>query len=333
MNTPDEEKARVAMAKRKPWIYRRPETPGLTALFRDGKSRSVFIRYWITDNIWNTFDVIGHFAIKLLPMDLCSRLGAMLGPYAVSRFHPVAERRARATIASLRPDLSPAEQDALFQENSRNQGRLISEFSVIERLRDHSERMELHHPNWIVEAAREGPVIFVGMHLGNWEIGPIILSRAGLHPYISYTPPHGRAKAWIANRVRRNNGLNFLPPGIEGVRPMVRVLKEGGVISMFCDEGFNGRIRGPLFGRPPNLEGNLALAVRLARMTGAPIYPWYSLRTRDLRFKAIGLAPLRFPTASKADHRLEEDIQRLNSVIEPIILAHLDQWYFLDNEL
>lgn len=330
------EKPPAPLAKRKAWAYRRPEVPGLSALLGNSQARKAFYRYWIEDNIWNVLNLIGHFGIKLLPMDACSRLGAIFGPFAVRRFHPVAERRARATIANLRPDLSEAEQDALFLENCRNQGRLISEFSALPRLRKHPERMKAHNAEWLdwaADAARQGPVIFVSMHLGNWEIGPLILSRIGLRPYISYTPPHGRAKAWIADRVRRGNGLNFLPPGLEGIRPMVKLLKQGGVVSMFCDEGFDGRIRGPLFGRPPNLEGNLALAVRLARMTGAPIYTWYNLRTDDLRFVATGLAPLHLPPEDKPGARLKEDILLLNSMIEPVVLAHLDQWYFLDNEL
>ena len=327
------EKQDTPLAKRKPWIYREQQAPGLAALFAGGQMRTYFFRYWIEDNIWNALNLIGHFGIKLLPMDSCSRLGAIFGPYVVPRFHPVAERRARETIAKLRPDLSPDEQDALFWENCRSQGRLVSEFSAVGRLRRRQERIEAHHLEWVAEAAKAGPVIFVGMHLGNWEIGPIILSRIGLRPYISYTPPHGRAKAWIATRVRRANGLHFLPPGLDGIRPMVKVLKQGGVVSMFCDEGFNGRIRGPLFGRPPNLEGNLALAVRLARMTGATICPWYNIRKDGFRFVATGLPPLRLPPEDKPGARLEADILLLNSLIEPVIREHLDQWYFLDNEI
>ncbi len=330
------EKSQAPLAKRKAWTYRIPEAPGLSALFQSRETRQAFARYWIKDNVWNLLNLMGHFGLKLLPMDACSRLGAIFGPFAVRHFHPAAERRARATIAKLRPDLTEAEQDGLFWENCRNQGRLISEFSVLARLRRHPERMKAHNAEWLdwaTDAARQGPVIFVSMHLGNWEVGPLILSRIGLRPHISYAPPHGRAKAWIAARVRRGNGLYFLPPGLEGIRPMVKLLKQGGVVSMFCDEGFDGRIRGPLFGRPPNLEGNLALAVRLARMSGATICPWYNLRTNDLNFVATGLPLLHLPPEDKPGARLEEDIKLLNAMIEPIILANLDQWYFVDNEL
>ncbi|MBO3759757.1 lipid A biosynthesis lauroyl acyltransferase [Ciceribacter sp. L1K22] len=323
----------IDLAKRKAWVYEKEAAPGLADLFAGGERSGRFFRYWVSDNVWNALHLIGHFGLKLLPMDACSAFGAKLGVYAIPRFHKSAEKRARATIAKLRPDLSKADQDKLFVENCRTQGRLMTEFSVVNRLANHPERIEVHHLEWVTEAAKRGPVIFVGMHLGNWEIGPLVLQRAGLVPYINYTPPPGRAKAWISERVRRKNGLNFLPPGLEGIRPAVRVLKSGGIVSAFCDEGVNGKIRGPLFGRKPHLEGNLAMTIRLARMTGATICPWYNLRTDGFRFVCRALPPITLPPEQKSGERLLEDIQLLNDAIEAVIRQHLDQWFFLDNAL
>ena len=320
-------------AKRKAWIYSEEQRPAFADWFAGGDRRKRFVRYWFSDNVWNLLHLAGHFGLKLLPMDACSRFGARLGIYAIPRFHKVAEKRARANIAQLCPHLNGDEKEALFLENCRTQGRLMTEFSVINRLNRHPERIGIHNIEWVIDAAKRGPVIFVGMHLGNWEIGPIILHRVGLVPYINYTPPPGRAKAWIADRVRRKNWLNFLPPGLEGIRPAVRVLKSGGIVSAFCDEGVNGKIRGPLFGRKPHLEGNLAMTIRLARMTGATLCPWYNLRTDSFRFEAYALPPIVLPPEEKNGERLLDDIQLLNDAIEPVIREHLDQWFFLDNAL
>ncbi|MBP1850700.1 lysophospholipid acyltransferase family protein [Rhizobium halophytocola] len=322
-----------AIAKRKAWRYEAQDKPGLADLTAGGERRRRFLRYWIQDNFWNGMHLAGHYSMKLLPMDAATAFGARLGLFAIPRFHTSAEKRARATIAKLRPDLDAAAQDALFKENCRTQGRLMIEFSHINRLVHHPERIEIRDLHHIGDSAAAGPVIIVGMHLGNWEIGPTVLTHIGLRPYANYTPPPGRAKAWISERVRRKGGLNFLPPGLQGIRPAVNLLKQGGVISMFCDEGVNGKIRGPLFGRKPHLEGNLALAVRLARMTGATICPWYNLRQDGFRFVAQMLPPITLPPEDKPGARLMEDILLLNGVIEPVVRAHLDQWFFLDNAL
>jgi KDO2-lipid IV(A) lauroyltransferase len=321
-------------SKRKAWRFVAPEAPPLSFLRGTWEERRQFRKYWLDDNLWNALNLLGHFGLKLLPMDACSRFGARLGEFAVPRFHKAGARRAKETIAKLCPHMSAAEQEALFLENCRSQGRIMTEFSVINRLRKHPERMEIENLEVVAEAARKGPVIFVGMHLGNWELGPIVLNQIGLVPYINYTPPTGRAKAWISERVRRKNGLNFLPPGLQGIRPAVSTLKKGGIVSAFCDEGMNGKLRGPFFGRKPHLEGNLAMTVRLARMTNAIICPWYCLRKPDgFRFFVRALPPITLPSEEKSGSRLVEDVQLLNDVIEPVIRKHLDQWFFLDNSI
>lgn len=322
-----------AMTRRKAWIFAAGDRPGLSAFLAGGVQRKHFLRYWIHDNIWNGLHLLGHFSIKLLPMDIASGLGARLGRFAIPRFHKVAESRARDTIGQLRPDLSQAEQQALLEENQRSQGRIMTEFSVVNRIAGHPDRIRCHGLDIIDRAVRAGPTIIVGLHLGNWEIGPAILRTIGIAPHIFYVPPTERAKAWVAGRVRTKMGLRFLPPGFQGVRPAVKILREGGVVSAFCDEGFGGIIRGPFFGRPPHMEGNIALITRLARMTGATICPWYNIRTDSFRFEAHALPAITLPPEPKPGERLVEDMQLLNAAIEPIVRAHLDQWYFLDSAL
>ena len=327
------DKKTVEASKRKAWRYEEQVAPALSDLMAGGDRRKRFIRYWIHDNFWNGMHFAGHYGMKLMPMDSCSNFGAWLGGFAIPRFHPSAEKRTRATIAKLCPHLSKDAQEQLLKTNFETQGRLMTEFSVVNRLAKHRQRIDIRDRHYLMESLAKGPVIIVGMHLGNWEIGPSVLRDIGLRPYANYTPPPGRAKAWISERVRRKGGLNFLPPGAQGIRPAVKVLKEGGVISMFCDEGFQNKIRGPLFGRKPHLEGNLAVAVRLARMTGATIQPWYNLRTDGFRFICQFLEPITLEPEDKPGARLLDDIQRLNDAIEPVVRANLGQWFFLDNAL
>ncbi|TWF56750.1 lysophospholipid acyltransferase family protein [Neorhizobium alkalisoli] len=327
------ESKEIPLRKRKAWMFSQSEAPRLSALFESPEGRKKFWRYWVKDNLVNGIDLAVHFGLKLIPMDAASNFGAWLGPFALPRFHKTAIRRGRATLARLLPEKSEAERDAILYRNWQAQGRLMTEFSAINRLRGHMDRIQLHNFERLRDTAKAGPVVVVGMHLGNWEIGPLILSTAGLQPNINYIPPSGRAKAWISRRVRLKAGVAFLPPGHQGTRASVKVLKDGGMVSMFCDEGVSGKIRGPLFGRAPHQEGNLAVAVRLARMTGAKICPWYNLRGKGFRFDAYFLPPIELPPEDKPGARLAEDILMLNGVIEPVISAHLDQWYFLDNSL
>ena len=328
---PDTEQ--LNLSRRKAWRVKPVDRPGLGSILTDRINLKHFFHYWISNNLWNALHLIGHYSLKLLPMDTASAFGARLGQYAIPRFHKIAEVRARATIQRLSPHLTEPEQEALLQENQRSQGRIMTEFSVINRIADHPERLQYFGLEKIEEAARKGPVILAGMHLGNWEIGPIITRSIGLEVHTFYVPPTEGGKAWIAERVRRKNGVRLLPLGQQGMRPALKILQRGGVISTFCDEGFEGRIRGPFFDRKPHIEGNIALIVRLARLTGATICPWYNIRTDGFRFVAHALEPIILPPKSNTGNQLLEDMLMLNAAIEPVVRAHLDQWYFLDSGL
>jgi KDO2-lipid IV(A) lauroyltransferase len=324
---------RGQIAKRRAWIFTSKGAPRLADAFAGGEQRQNFWRYWVIDNLWNAADLAGHFAMKFLPMDACSNLGAVLGSFAMPRFHKVASQRARDTIRQLCPDMSESDREQLFRANCRAQGRLMAEFSIITRLKRHPERLELHGFDKIAKAVESGPVIAVGMHLGNWEIAPIILQNINVRAHTFYVPPKARAKAWIAERVRRKAGVGLLPPGAEGIKPAIDILKRGGVVATFCDEGFGGKIRGPFFGRTPHLEGNISTVIRLARITGATICPWYCIRRQGFRFSCHALEPLRLPPEKRPGARRHDDLLVLNSMIETVVRENLDQWYFLDNSL
>ena len=328
-----EQQKKLEAKKRQAWVYTPPEQPPLGDLFSTAERRRKAFRYHITGNLQNLADLALHFGLKALPTDLCSSIGAALGSFVIPRWHKGAVKKAKKNLKRLLPHASEEERDAILKRNWENQGRLMTEFSIIGRLAKPSKRVIWHNVDLIVEAQRKGPVIMVGLHLGNWEILGPKLVELGFKPSANYTPPSGRARAWIADRVRIKLGYRLMPPGKDGIRPAVKILRDGGVISLFCDEGFAGKIRGPFLGKPPHLEGNLAIAVRLARMTQATICPGYILRKQGANFEAFALPPIVLPPETVPGERLIDDVVLLNSVIEPVIRAHLDQWYFLDNAL
>ncbi len=321
---------RVEPKKRQAWVYQKPQSPPLRDLFADAERRRIAFRYHVTGNIQNALDLAAHFGLKAFPIDTCSNIGAWLGTFAIPRWHKGAVRKARQNLLQLLPDATEEEREAVLRRNWESQGRIMTEFSIIGRL---SKRVVWHDLERVIDAKKNGPVIMVGLHLGNWEVLGPKLVELGFEPSANYTPPSGRARAWIADRLRVKLGYRLMPPGKDGIRPAIKILKNGGVISIFCDEGFAGKIRGPFLGRPPHLEGNLAIVVRLARMTGATICPGYILRKNGANFEAFALPSLVLPPRENSDEGIIDDIVLLNSIIEPVIRAHLDQWYFLDSAL
>lgn len=319
--------------RRKAWTYVRGRAPGLGALFAGRAGRRAFWKWWVTDSLADAGDLAFHFGLKLLPSDLCSDFGAALSRRVMFRSRKGRLAAMHANLRRIRPELTEAERDEIVRLNVEAQGRHLVEYSIVHRLAGDPERLAIHNLAQAVAETEGRPVILLGMHIGNWEVGSIAVTPSK-KLFTTYVPPTQRARAWIAERIRAAAGMRLVPPGRQGMRETLRLLNEGEGVVFFCDEAFRNEIRGPFFDRPPHLDGNYAAVARLARATGARICPWYVRRRPDgFRFDFHVLPVFDLPPETVRGERLLEDVALLNSVIEPVVRANLDQWYFLDNHL
>ena len=331
MTTGDGTGSGPAGRKRKAWTYSPPNAPPLADFLAGGDRHRAFLRYWLYENIDNAIDLLFYFAFMLLPARACSALGGWLGRFLAPRFHKGAYARAAANLKMIRPDLSDAELQTRLERYADSQGRQMAEYSVVPRLaRRHVRKIGTEG---LVERCAEGPMIFIAPHISNGEVLWHCLLDMGLAVTMNYDPPKRRSRHYIVNRLRKGAGLGILKPGRSFVRPALRILENGGNLLMFCDEGFNGYIRAPFFGRPAHLEGNYAVIARMARKTNALVYPLFIIREGGANFLLQALEPFRLPAMEDAEDRLIEDIRFLNTVIESMVCEYPEQWYFVDNRL
>jgi len=117
--------------------------------------------------------------------------------------------------------------------------------------------------------------------------------------------------------------------GSAGARAAYRALFESDGILLFIDEFERGRVYAPEFGRPRRVEGNLAFAVRLAKMAEAEIIPAYCLRRNDsASFDVFFLPPPKLLRTGTDQDALGTNYATLHAMIEPLIREHLDQWFY-----
>ena len=241
-----------------------------------------------------------HRIMQHLPVGLVSACGAQVGWFIVRRYKQKALSQARLNLARLKPELSPDEIDDLKA------------------------------------ATAQGPTVIIYLHTGNWEVTAPVMQKIGQKFGDIYEPLQNEVELRIANEMRQSFGVDLLPPGAAGARPALRRLQAGGCIAIFCDELRNDKIMAPFFDRPPHTKGNLAMAARLARRSGARIVIGYCVRKEGCAFETHFLPALQLTqqaeTRPAEDDVVLADVIRLNALIEPIILTHIDQWYYADNE-
>jgi KDO2-lipid IV(A) lauroyltransferase len=308
-----------------------PEAPPLRWLVGDARQRRIARKYWLRDTAVGVLELLLYRLHRLAPIDFCSWFGGLI-VHGTRHLYPESEKRARTTWAVLRPqETNQAAVDAAMTRLWKCVSRTMMEFAVLDRLWA-AGRIIFEGEQHLARARAQGkPILLAALHLGNWEV----IEAAGFaHGYIGssiYEPPENRFEHRIALEVRARFGAKSIPPGPAAARAVLRALKErDGPSLIFVDEFIRGRVQAPAFGRRHRSDGNIAYIVRLAAMCDAVVIPIYCVRLGGrAQFKVTALAPLEMAYSGDRKADVMTNVARLDAIIDPIIRAHLDQWYFL----
>ena len=317
---------------------------------RTAAGRRMFYRYWIRDPLTGGRLIATHELLRLVPTHLVSRTGADLASLFGPRLHPKVDARVRAALRALRPGLTSDDEglNTSVARVWRSLGRVYAEFSAEDRLWSEG-RVRVEGEDHLRRAQDRGqPLLVAGVHLGNWELLPITLGYLGHRVIDVYQPQRNRFEDRIAMRTRlriaervrtsvpslRHLTLDELfrlaPPTPRAGAELLRGLNEGRALMMFVDESVNGQVLAPRFGRSARMDGNMGKVIRLARLVGGAVVPAYVERDpEDARFTVRFLPPLVLAETGNSKTDSIENVRRLDAVLAPIVLRHIEQWYMM----
>lgn len=269
--------------------------------------------------------------MQLLPTERSTDFGVFVTTQNVTHNRPEILEGARRNLKIHFPEASDAEIEAKIGEFLDGVGRFMAEFAVMNRLIPEGRLNFVGLENFRAVAG-QGPIIALGLHTGNWETFGPAFAHANIPLASFYDPPVNPFERQIAESTRARFGVRLLTPDASGTREAIRLLRQNQVVMIFPDEARDGQIMGPLFGRAPHLKGNLAIATRLARHTGARFAICHSERRGKGRFDLFFGEPFALPEITgRPEHHA--DVAFLNSHVEPVVKANLPRWYFLDDSL
>lgn len=264
-----------------------------------------------------------------LPAGWASAIGAWLGPRLAPRQMPVRAERARRNLAVLRPDLDDAARSALLAARWRNLGRFYCELPVMAKLNRKGRTQTADAAAFTATIATSRPIVFVSVHLGNWELlGAHLVSWIGRNGFGIYEPPADPVQAALLDRVRRSYITSMIAPGAGAARRIVKALAttSSAGLYMLLDERRDYQVHFPFFGRPPQITGNLSIALRIAAATRALIVPVHMAREPKGMFRLHWGPPI-----DVAETGAEAAAAALNAHFEPLVLANLDHWLALQD--
>ncbi|MGE0560121.1 MAG: lysophospholipid acyltransferase family protein [Burkholderiales bacterium] len=307
--------------------------------FFSSARRHIAWRYWVHDVVLGLLYTLYYLVFRNAAIDTCSVAGDWAGDFArrhinfdlgAPRKHRGHEARARENWAILRPEDDAAKAAASVNAAFRQTMRTFAEMPILEKLWPAGRISVVGAEHVSAAKAAMRPTLIAGLHLANWEVIWPTLVGLGYSVAAVYQPPPNRFDHRLSIAIRRRFGGTLIPGRRGGGRIAYRALADThDVLLMYIDELVNEHLYAPFLGRPVKAEGNIAYAARLAALTGAVIIPAYCTRLGGARFRVTFMPPVDLVSSSDREADVLENVARLDTVIEPVIRFHLDQWLWL----
>jgi len=241
-------------------------------------------------------------------------------------FHAFGRRRrhiARVNVDLCFPDWSESERAHLVREHFRAVGFALFETTLSwwasdARLRKLVRLEGLEHLEQAL--ARGKGVLLLSAHFTTLELAGRLLTQH--HRFAAMYRPHENPvieKLFASNRnrhclqaIQRND-----------VKGLLRALKQNQAVWYAPDQGKGGRnsVIAPFFGEPASTHTGTH---RIARVSGAPVVPFFGFREPDGTYRLVIEPPLEnFPTDD-----VLADTTQINRVIEAAVRKAPDQYFW-----
>jgi Kdo2-lipid IVA lauroyltransferase/acyltransferase len=211
-----------------------------------------------------------------------------------------------------------------------NFGKSLLEFFTMTKLLEPSfieSNVHIKNIEYFNEVLKKGNGgILVTAHLGNWEMGGIVLPALGLPlSVVALAHKDPRVNA-LFNAQREAFGAMVIQTDV-AVRRIVEHLKKNRLIAILADRDFGNRgIVMDFLGLKTMIPKGAAF---FSMKTGVPIIPAFFLRTADDHFEIIVYPPIEPPHLTDGkitDEAVRDYIQKYLTIIEDEIRKNPSQW-------
>lgn len=273
-------------------------------------------RYW---GLWLALALLRGLIVLPLPMQLA--IGRLLGGIAYL-FSRRDRRIARINIDLCLPERTESERRALVRRHFESLGCALLETATVwwasdARLRKLIQFEGVEHLQHALALGRGA--LMLSAHFTTLEMGARALTLLG-PTSIMYLTPQNPLIAELSRRGRARHTVQAI--SADQIRDLLANLKNNLPVWYAPDQRFtdkNSEIV-PLFGQPAS--SNVATS-RLAKISGAPVLPYFPERRSDNRGYVVRIFP---PFADYPSGDAVADTRRFHELIEQRVRAHPDQY-------
>jgi lauroyl/myristoyl acyltransferase len=180
----------------------------------------------------------------------------------------------------------------------------------------------------IVDAREHGNgVLLLTGHLGNWEIGGLMLAEMRQPIHVVLVPDIFPAVERARRALHERAGISEIrvDRSFAPTLAVLRALKSNAIVAMQGDRDFNNTgIAVPFFGKEAFFPRGPLL---MAMSTSATVLPAFIVRVPDGRYRAIVEEPLAIVREGDRETALAENVRRYVAILERYVSQNPEQWY------
>jgi len=268
---------------------------------------------------------IGIFLAFHLPLRIAYKLAIFV---ADLRFL-VSKSDRRAVIDNLKVILNKSDKETFIiaRDVFRNFAKYLVDFFRFSKIDDKfvSEYLTVKNAKYVDEALRKGKgVIVVAAHLGNWEMGGVMLSKIGYKTSVIALDHKNKLINNFFIGQRSVLGVNVISIGI-ALRNCFKALKRNEVLAILGDRDFSVHgVETKFFGKEALMpKGPATFSIR----AGAPIVPGFLLRNSDDTFTLVFEKEVGYQLTGDFEKDVKSVTEKIIGILEDYIKRYPDQWY------
>ena len=263
---------------------------------------------------------------KILGAKLSSKLSGKIfeniGPFFRSK-KTIDENIKRAI-----PNISEENLNKIKTSMWNNYGRVFAEYIFIKDFRNGKlkENIEIEGKDILDEIKRKNSqVVFISGHFSNFELMAMSLEKNEIKLATIYRPLNNMFLNLVMETIRKKYICkNQIKKGIGGLKNLIKYKKKNYSTALMIDQRVSEGILSNLFNKQALTT---TIPAQLVKKYDIPIVPVFIERIGNINYKVI----IKKPVVFSKEHSIIEITEKLNEILEKMIIKSPEQWIWSHN--
>ena len=277
-----------------------------------------FLQYLLIKLFFLICKIIGYKKAS----NLGKLVGEKVGPYLKSK------KIIKNNINRILPNATKENVNLIVKKMWGNYGRILSEYVFIKDFKEGNleKYINVIGSEYLNDIRKKNiPVVFVSGHFNNFELMAMQIQKEGVNLGAIYRPLNNFFLNKTMEKIRIKHICKIqIKKGLSGIREILNLFKKNVSIALMIDQRVTEGIKSNFFNRE---AFTTTIPAQLVKKFNCPVVSIYIERIEKYNFKLIINKPIYFTK----DESLEQITEKLNYILEKMVLKNPEQWILTHN--